>query len=325
MERPPVAPSLRTPLRLSVVTIVLAALSATVVGCSSTGAAQPAGSNASSVSVDGVKIAVDPAARKLVPKTYLDAKTVEVASDVPYAPFEFFTADGSDKITGVDYDLGQAIGAKLGLTFDFKQQTFDGIIPAMQAGKFQVAMSAMTSSVERMSVLDFVDYSASGTGILVAKGDPHHIKTYLDLCGKPVAAQSGSKQVELVTSWQAECQKAGKKQIALSQFPKDSDGQLAITSGKVVASVATKPSAGYVAKTTNGGKTFQVVDDPKAPTGYDATLNGVGVLKGDKLADAIKAALQSLMDDGTYKKILDTYGVTGIAIPKATINGAAQK
>ncbi|WP_158861778.1 ABC transporter substrate-binding protein [Leifsonia sp. AG29] len=320
------APILRTPLRLTVATIVLAALSATVAGCSSEGAAQPAASGASSsaVTVDGVKISVDAAARKLVPQRYLDSAKVEVASDVPYAPFEFFTADGSDKITGVDYDLGQAIGAKLGLAFEFKQQTFDGIIPAMQAGKFQAAMSAMTSSVARMDVLDFVDYSASGTGILVAKGNPQRIKTFLDLCGKAVAAQSGSKQVDLVNSWQAKCSTAGKKPIALSQFPKDSDGQLAITSGKVVASVATKPSAGYVAKSTNGGKTFQVIDDPAAPTGYDSTLNGIGVVKGDKLAEAVRAALQSLMDDGTYKKILDHYGVAGIAIPKATINGAAK-
>lgn len=316
------APSSRTPLRLSVATIVLAALSATVVGCSATGAAEPAPKASASATVAGVKISVDPAARKLVPQKYRDAGTVAVASDVPYAPFEFFAEEGSDRITGVDYDLGQAIGAKLGLRFDFAQQPFDGIIPAMQAGKFPVTISAMTSSVERMEVLDFVDYSASGTGILVAKGNPQKIRTYLDLCGKAVAAQSGTKQVELVDSWQGECSAKGRKPIALSQFPKDSDGQLAIASGKVAASVATKPSAGYVAKTTADGGTFQVVEDPAAPTGYDATLNGIGVLKGDKLADAIQAALQSLMDDGTYSKILDRYGVTGIAIPKATIDGA---
>jgi len=302
---------------------VLAALSATVVGCSSTGAAEPAA--AASVTVDGVSVSVDKAARALLPKKYVDAGTVAVASDVPYAPFEFYASEGSDTITGVDYDLGQAIGAKLGVKLQFAQQTFDGIIPAMQAGKFQAAMSAMTSSVARMNVLDFVDYSASGTGILVKKGNPDKIRTFLDLCGKPVAAQSGTKQVELVATWQDECSAKGKKPIALSEFPKDSDGQLAITSGKVVASVATKPSAGYVAKSTNDGKTFQVVEDPAAPTGYDATLNGIGVMKGDKLADAIQAALQSLMDDGTYGKILDHYGVAGIAVPKATINGAKQQ
>ncbi|TDN91466.1 ABC transporter substrate-binding protein [Microbacterium sp. BK668] len=312
--------------RAGLATAALAATGILVAGCAAASGSEPASGDAAAESTQilGMDIAVDDDARALLPDDIASAGAVKVATDAPYAPFEMFVEEGSEELTGVDVLLGQAIGAKLGIDFDFAQQGFDGIIPALQAGNFEVAMSAMTSSVERMDVLTFVDYSASGTGILTRAGNPDGIETYLDLCGKNVAVQSATSQVDLVNeSWQAECEAEGLEPIALAEFPSDSDAQLAITAGKAVASLLTKPSAGYVAKTTNDGKTFEVVEDETAPNGYDATLNGIGVLKeNEEFAKAIQAALQSLMDDGTYTKILDEFGVAGIGIDEATIDGA---
>ena len=303
-------------------TVVALGTALLVAGCGSSSSSSSAasGSNAAggdpaSVTVAGVAIKADPALTAALPQKYRDAGQVRVASDVPYAPFEFFKPEGSQTIAGVDYDLGQAIGAKLGVKFAFTPQKFDGIIPAIQAGKFDAVISAMTDNAKRQAVLTFVDYSASGTGILVKKGNPNGIKTYKDLCGKAIAAQSGTKQVELVDTWQKDC--AGNN-IQLQQFPKDSDAQLAIASGKVVASILTKPAAGWAAKQTGQ---FEVAEDPAAPNGYDATPNGIGVPKAQNdLAIAIQKALQSLIDDGTYTKIQAQYGVEGIGIPQATIN-----
>lgn len=295
-------------------------------GCSASGSGDDAAAASDTVEVAGIEITVDESAAELLPADIAEAGLVKVATDAPYAPFEMFTEEGSDELTGVDVDLGHAIGAKLGIDFEFEQQAFDGIIPALQAGNFDVTITAMTSSVERMEVLTFVDYSASGTGILTSAGNPEGIESYLDLCGKAVAVQAATSQVDLVNDvWQGECEAEGLDPIELSEFPSDADAQLAITSGKAVASLLTKPSAGYVAKTTNDGETFEVVEDPEVPNGYDATLNGIGVLKeNEEFAKAIQAALQSLIDDGTYEAILDQYGVTGIGIDEATINGAAE-
>lgn len=319
---------LRTPARRAgTVAAALAAVGILLAGCTSAaGETTPETSAApEGVEIAGVTITVDEDARALLPADIRDAGEVAVATDAPYAPFEFFVEEGSEELTGVDVLLGQAIGAKLGIDFNFEQQGFDGIIPALQAGNFDVTLTAMTSSVERMDVLTFVDYSASGTGILTSAGNPENIETYLDLCGKAVAVQGATSQVDLVNdTWQAECEAEGLEPIALSEFPSDSDAQLAVTAGKAVASLLTKPSAGFVAKTTNDGKTFQVIEDPTAPNGYNATLNGIGVLKeNEELAEAIQAALQALMEDGTYTKILAEFGVEGIGIEEATINGAA--
>lgn len=314
--------------RAGIATAALAATGLLIAGCSAAAGSESDNDDAAApeaVEILGIQIEVDDDARALLPDDIAEAGAVKVATDAPYAPFEMFVAEGSEELTGVDVLLGQAIGAKLGIDFDFAQQGFDGIIPALQAGNFDVTISAMTSSVERMDVLTFVDYSASGTGILTRAGNPDEIETYLDLCGKNVAVQTATSQVDLVNDvWQAECEAEGLEPIALSEFPSDSDAQLAITAGKAAASLLTKPSAGYVAKTTNDGETFMVVEDPTAPNGYDATLNGIGVLKDDQaFAEAIQAALQSLMDDGTYTAILAEFGVEGIGIDEATINGAA--
>lgn len=316
------------PTPLTRITLLAAGLSSVVLlaGCSTAGSTGDSAAAASEpVTIAGIEITVDEDAAALLPAELAEAGSVKVATDAPYAPFEMFKEEGSDELTGVDVDLGHAIGAKLGIDFEFEQQAFDGIIPALQAGNFDATITAMTSSVERMEVLTFVDYSASGTGILTSAGNPEGIESYLDLCGKDVAVQAATSQVDLVNDvWQGECEAEGLGAIKLSEFPSDADAQLAITSGKAVASLLTKPSAGYVAKTTNDGGTFEVVEDPDAPNGYDATLNGIGVLKeNEEFAKAIQAALQSLIDDGTYEAILDQYGVTGIGIDEATINGAA--
>jgi polar amino acid transport system substrate-binding protein len=314
------------PHRAILTAAALVATGSLLAGCAAAAGSESSDDDAGPVEIVGIEIAVDDEARALLPGDIAEAGRVTAATDAPYAPFEMFVEEGSEELTGVDVLLGQAIGAKLGIDVEFAQQGFDGIIPALQAGNYDLTISAMTSSVERMDVLTFVDYSASGTGILTSAGNPDDIETYLDLCGKSVAVQTATSQVDLVNDvWQAECAAEGLEPIALSEFPSDSDAQLAITAGKAVASLLTKPSAGYVAKTTNDGDTFMVVEDPTAPNGYDATLNGIGVLKeNEAFAEAIQAALQSLMDDGTYTAILAEFGVEGIGIDAATINGAAE-
>ena len=316
----------RSPARRAMAASALAAGSLLVLaGCATASDADNGDAAASeAVEVAGIEITVDEAAAELLPADIADAGSVKVATDAPYAPFEMFEEEGSDELTGVDVDLGHAIGAKLGIDFEFEQQAFDGIIPALQAGNFDVTITAMTSSVERMEVLTFVDYSASGTGILTEAGNPEGIESYLDLCGEAVAVQAATSQVDLVNDvWQGECEAAGLDPIELSEFPSDADAQLAITSGKAVASLLTKPSAGYVAKTTNDGATFEVVEDPEAPNGYQASPNGIGFVKDDaELAEAFRAALQALIDDGTYDEVLAKYGQEAIAIDEATIDAA---
>ncbi|MBO1332312.1 ABC transporter substrate-binding protein [Streptomyces sp. VRA16 Mangrove soil] len=269
----------------------------------------------------GVTVKADPALHAGLSEKIRSRKVVRVATDVPYPPFEMFTSVGSHDITGIDHDLGRAIGARLGVTFTFTPQKFDGLLPAVQAGKFDVVMSAMTDKKERQQAVDFVDYLNAGPGWLVKKGNPIGLSKITDVCGRTVGVQSGTHHQQLLKDRQATCEEAGLPPIKVLAFAKDSEAQLALRSGKVVADFLDEVTAAWVASTTDHGKTFSTVTGDAAVGPHSPSPMGIAVAKNDpRLSRSIQRALQSLMDDGTYLKILKHYHVPGIAIPKATVN-----
>lgn len=313
---------------LVLITLVAAACGGSAKGSVGTSGSPSPGTSASSPSgasgqqtVAGVTITTDAKLRALLPQAILSANEVRVACDIPYPPWEMFTAPGSNELTGIDYLLGQALGAKLGVPFVFQQTVFDSIIPALQAGKADIVMSAMYDNVAREKVLTFVDYAKDGTALLVLKGNPQHITDLASLAGKTVSAESGTTQLLLAQKLQAQFKAEGKAPLTILQYPKDSDAQLAVKSGKAVADVTDGPGSAYVAKTTGGGNVFEVVRDPSAPNGYDPQIIGAGMLKSNtQLRDAIQKALQVLIDEGSYTKILEHFGQPGVAVASAQVD-----
>lgn len=262
----------------------------------------------------------DPELAKLLPSDVAEDESVTVATNAPYAPFVDFVEEGNtDDFTGLDYDLVTAVAAKLGITAPFQQQPFDGLVPGLQAGKYDAIVGGITDNFERQETATFVDYSASGTGIAVASGNPEGIATLADLCGRSVAAQKASKQVDLLAAFsESDC---GGDDIEVTEYPQNTDAVQALLAGKADAIAATKVNLLEDAEKLSGK--VEVVEDPAEPNGYGASPNGIGFDKDDaELAKAFQAALQELIDDGTYDKILAKYGQEAIAIETATIDAA---
>lgn len=292
------------------ITSIIALSAALLAGCAPS---TPAPSN----TADASKI--DAAAAKLLPEKYKSAG-INVGSDIPYAPMEMF--DEKNNPIGFDVDLANAIGAKLGVKIIYQKQAFDTLIPSLQAGKHDIAMSSLSDTRDRQKVLDFVDYFNGGASILVSKGNPNGIKAIGDLCGKPVAAESATWEVDLLASTSEQCVKDGKKAIQTLALPGDTDAQNAVRSGKAVAYLADSQLAAYTVKIAGDGKYFDLVIDPANPFGYDSGLIGVGVLKANKdLTAAIQLAVQSLMNDGTYDALLKKWNLESFKVDSATING----
>jgi polar amino acid transport system substrate-binding protein len=259
-------------------------------------------------------IAVDEAAAALLPAEFKDG--ISVASDIPYAPMELF--DENDQPTGFDYDLSQAIGSKLGVKMSFEDQDWDGIIPSLQSGTHDIIMSGMNDTAERQEVLDFVDYFSAGFAVVVAAGNPEGIKAFADLCGKTVAIQTATAQIDLINAVNPSCA----KKIQVLEFPTDGDAQNAIRAGKAVAGVNDGQVAAYTAQTAGEGKYFEVVVPTDAPEGYTSVPTGIGVLKKNTgLTAAIQAAVKSLVADGTYAKLLAKWNLSAFAVTDVTING----
>lgn len=289
-----------------------------VAGCASTTDATPTAS-ATTDSMAIPMVEVDSAAAALLPADF-KTKGINVASDIPYAPMEMF--DENNKPTGFDYDLSQSIAQKLGVTVSFNKQAWDSIIPSLQAGNHDIIMSGMNDTVERQATLDYVDYFKGGFAIVVAKGNPNKVATLLDLCGQPVTIQKATVQGDMLKALTPQCVAAGKKAVVINEYPSDPEALNALRAGKGIADVMDAPIAAYAAQTAGKGQYFELITDAANPNGYEPVFTGIGVLKTNKeLTAALQAAVQSLINDGTYGKILAKWNLSSFGVAEATING----
>ncbi|MEU5521762.1 ABC transporter substrate-binding protein [Streptomyces sp. NPDC047860] len=265
-----------------------------------------------------------PLAGKL-PTEIRDAGVIKVGSDIAYAPVEF--KDDSGKVVGIDPDLADAMGKQLGVKFEFENGTFDTLITGLRSGRYNVAMSAMTDTKDRQNGVDsetgkkvgegvdFVDYFTAGVSIYTKKGDDQGIKTWSDLCGKKIVLQRGTVSEDLAKAEAEKCP-AGKK-LTIEAFDNDQQAQTRLRAGGADAGSSDFPVAAYAVKTSGGGDDFQMVGEQ-----VEAAPYGIAVAKGDtQLRDALQAALNAIIENGEYQKIMDKWGVAEGAVDKATING----
>jgi polar amino acid transport system substrate-binding protein len=257
-----------------------------------------------------------------VPKAIADKGTVTVAVDASYAPNEFFAADNKT-IEGWDLDLGHALGAVMGVKFDFVEAGFDGIIPGLASGKYDVGMSSFTDNKEREQTVDMVTYFTAGTSFYVnASGGPD-IQSLDDLCGHTVAVEKGTTQLDDATAQSKTCTDAGKPAVTVSAFPEQNGANLALQSGRAEVGMADSPVAAYQVQLSKGK--FKLSGQPygEAPYGMAIARPSGSAPGSAPMSKPILDALKKLVADGTYLKILTKWGVQAGAITDPVINGAA--
>ncbi|MEU8714581.1 ABC transporter substrate-binding protein [Streptomyces sp. NPDC093272] len=268
-----------------------------------------------------------PLASKL-PDSIRKAGVIKVGSDIAYPPVEYMEGG---KAVGVDPDIADALGKQLGVKFDFQNGKFAQLIVGLQSKRFDMVMSAMNDTKDRQNGIDsdtgkkvgngvdFVDYFTAGTSILVQKGNPKGIKTLDDLCGKVVALQQGTTSEGIAKAQSTKCTKDGKKAITLQTFDTDPEALLRLKQGASVADLNDFPVAAYNAKTSGGGKDFEVVGDQ-----IEAGPYGIAVTKENtQLRDALQAALDAIVKNGEYGKILAKWNVTQGGVTESKINGGS--
>ncbi|HEY5099118.1 MAG TPA: ABC transporter substrate-binding protein [Gaiellaceae bacterium] len=249
-----------------------------------------------------------------VPKAIAAKGTLIVASDATYAPMEFVATNGKT-VVGVDADLAKAIGNVLGLTFKMKNATFDGIIPGLQAGKYDIGMSSFTDTKARQKVVDFVTYFSAGTSFYTKASGGTTVKGLASLCGLTVSVENGTTEQSDATAQSAKCKKAGKAAVKVSAFPDQNAANLAITSGKAQIGMADSPVAAYIVKQSHGQ--FKLTG-----TSYGTAPYGIALPKGNGMTKPVLDAVKLLITNGTYKSILAKWGLQGGAISNPKINGA---
>ncbi|MFC8225485.1 ABC transporter substrate-binding protein [Streptomyces sp. NPDC057287] len=260
-----------------------------------------------------------------LPEKYQKAGVIKVGTNAEYAPMESVE---NGKIVGVDPDLAEALGKQLGVKFEFTSGSFDGLITALNTGRHDIAMSSITDNPQRQQGLDdngkklgkgvdFVDYFLAGTAVYTKKGNPEGIKSIEDLCGRSAAVQRGTTYEKALKKQSKTCTDGGEKAIDIQSFENDTEAQTRVKSGGAVAGVNDYPVALDLARKANGGKDFEVVGEQ-----VDAGPFGIAVNKDNtELRDALKEAVDAIIADGSYKKVLDKWGAGTGAIDKAVVNG----
>ncbi|MBT3153417.1 ABC transporter substrate-binding protein [Streptomyces sp. CHD11] len=260
-----------------------------------------------------------------LPKKIQDAGVLKAGTNAEYAPMEF---QEGGKIVGVDPDLAAALGEKLGVEVEFTSGSFDGLITSLNSGRYDIAMSSITDNKQRQEGLDdkgkklgpgvdFVDYFVAGTAVYVQKGNPKGINSIEDLCGQPAAVQRGTTYEKALQDQSEKCTDAGEKKITIQSFENDTEAQTRVKSGGAVAGVNDYPVAVDLARKADDGNAFEIVGEQ-----VDAGPFGIAVNKDNKeLTEALEAAVNAIIEDGTYKEILAKWGAETGAIEKATING----
>lgn len=281
-----------TPRRL----IALAALTLAGLTVSACGAAPAEGDSAP---VDQSRVVDE--IRQMLPDEILEANRIAVVSDPSQAPYEF--VDDDDEIVGINPDLAAEVAAVLGVEMTWSRADFGGLITGVTTKRHDMLIEAMWDTEQRREQIDFVDNLISANNIVVAEGNPLGIADLADLCGKDVSTLEGSMMVELFEEYQSEC---GGDPINVLIAPTTADQLLWLSTGRAVATIA-NPIVTEYSLDQGTAKGIEVVPGE----GYLKNNYGWGFHKDStELRDAIAAAIQHLIDEGVYDKVMDKWNVS---------------
>ena len=289
------------------------ALTMTIVAssCAAPDAAEtPAGGTSSNTPAALTK---DDTVAAMLPESITKAGKVRVASGVSFPPMEFFDADNKT-VLGFDADLGAALGQVLGVTFEFENTNFDGIIGGLNAGRYDLSLTSMIDKKERQGTVDFIDYLNSGVTFMVVKGNTNNLKEKLDLCGRTAAVEKSATGDLTADDITKECTTAGKPAVKKLPFPDQASAVQALQSGRADAVLALDLTLAYNVK--QAPDAFEIASKP-----FGTLPVGIPVPKSNaKLRDAVQAALKKVIESGTYDALLAKWNLTDQALKDAPIN-----
>lgn len=258
------------------------------------------------------------AARPPLPASLVSSGVLRVGSQQTYVPAEF-RDEGSADLKGFTVDLVTEVAKRLGLKVQYVQADYSALIPGLQADRFDIGSGGMSPNPDRLAAVDMVGYFQSGATFIIRKSDAGKgYQTAQDFCGgKKVGALQGSTTLEAAIKLENEkCVAAGKAPIDLQFFPTTPNGLQQVDLGRIDAYLPDYAQTLYIIKQTPDkystiGSNYYLVKYPIVWT----------VLKTNtQLREALSTTLAGLMSDGTYKRILDTWGVGSGAIKAPAVN-----
>ncbi|MHC6223517.1 ABC transporter substrate-binding protein [Pseudomonas sp. X10] len=222
------------------------------------------------------------------------AEKLRMGIEAAYPPFN--NKDASGQVVGFDKDIGDALCAKMKVECTVVTSDWDGIIPALNAKKFDFLVSSLSITDERKQAVDFTEPYYSNKLQFIAPKNVDFKTDKDSLKGKII----GTQRATLAGSW---LEDNYGNDITIKLYDTQENAYLDLTSGRVDAILADK-YVNYDWLKTDAGKNYEFKGDPVV----ESDKIGIAVRKGDdKLRNDLNAALKEIIADGTYKKINDKY------------------
>lgn len=246
---------------------------------------------------------------KMLPASIRKQGYITVATDPQFGPpTNYHPANNPSAWEGVEPDLLRALEPIMGIKFKWDQAVFETIIPGVLSGRYDLGVNALSDTPQREQQVDLVDWWTGVNMVIVKKGNPDKITKLQDLCGKTLAITEGSSDQAFMTQYSSEhCGARGP--IQLLTFATRPDCLLALQTGRVAATVGGNGFAINLEYNLDGqqgdaSKEYQLLNNVT----YAPSPAGIAINKSQTgLRKALMAAIQKLMSDGTYKKIMEKW------------------
>lgn len=219
---------------------------------------------------------------------------VRIGTEGAYPPFNELTSGG--ELVGFDIDIAKALCEKMKVECEFVTQDWDGIIPALLAGKYDAIIASMSATEERRQTIDFSDKYYSTPSAFLARKDGVTDVSPAGLAGKAVGAQSSTIQANHLEE--------NYKDSEIKLYGTQDEVFLDLASGRLDALLVDKIVGTEWLEKKEDGKCCQLAgEDIKIGEGV-----AVGLRKEDQdLKEMFNKALAEIRADGTYETINKKY------------------
>lgn len=262
-------------------------------------------------------------AARLVPADVRARGTLRVGSQQTFPPVEF-REPGKSEVTGVSSELLAEVAKRLNLRLEYIQGEYASLISGVEADRFDIASGGISDTEERQQKLDFVNYMYSGGAMMMLADNPAstQAKTIDDFCGKTTATLLGSRVIMgVVEAASDRCTKSGKQPIKTEQLPSAPDARMQLDLKRVDAYMGDYPALVYMGTQFPGR--YRIVGGSYILTPY---ITSWGFPKNKTaLRDAVHRAMRDMQADGTYKRLMEQWGVGGGTLQEITLNLPANK
>jgi len=217
-----------------------------------------------------------------------DSKTLILGTNADFPPFEFREGE---EVVGFDIELGKYIAEQMGVQLQIEDMAFDGLVPALQAGKIDFILAGLTVEPEKEKNADFSDPYFTASQMILVHKDNNEIKDSKNLANKKIGVQLGTTGDSLAQEIEG---------AEVVQFPAPYAAVLELQNKKIDAIILDlEPCKRFLEQNED----IKMLEEELTQEEYAAAVQ-----KGDKeLLDQINAALKKAKEDGTYDQLLKKY------------------